>query len=247
MSVVNIEGLYYKFKEDYVLEEIDLTIEKNEFMALIGPNGGGKTTLLKHILGLLKPDKGSIEVLGLLPGKANKIGYLPQRSSYKSNFPISVFQVVLMGRYNHFLKNYDKIDHKMALKTLKKVDILDLKDKHIEKLSGGQLQRVLIARALVRDPELLILDEPTASLDPQFQGKFYELLSKLKKEMTIIMVSHDIGVVSSYVDSIACLNRKIYCHGPVEESVEELEKAYQCPIDLIAHGLPHRVLRNHGN
>lgn len=247
MSVVNIEGLYYKFKEDYVLEEIDLNIEKNEYMALIGPNGGGKTTLLKHILGLLKPDKGSIEVLGLPPGKSNKIGYLPQRSSYNSNFPISVLQVVLMGRYNHFLKNYDKKDHKMVLEALKKVDILDLKDQHIEKLSGGQLQRVLIARALVRDPELLILDEPTASLDPQFQGEFYELLSKLKKDMTIMMVSHDIGVVSSYVDKIACLNRKIYCHGPVEESVKELEKAYQCPIDLIAHGLPHRVLREHGN
>ncbi|RJS48430.1 MAG: ABC transporter [Methanobacterium sp.] len=244
-NAVNMEGVYFKLKDHYILEDVNLTIKKNDFMALIGPNGGGKTTLLKLILGLLNPDKGNIEVLGMAPGKSKNIGYLPQKSSYQSNFPISVLEVVLMGRYKQLLKGYNKEDRRSALDSLKKVEMLHLKNEQIEKLSGGQLQRVFIARALSRNPELLLLDEPTASIDPHFQGKFYEILSKLRKKMAVVMVSHDIGVVSSYVDSIACLNQKIYCHGPVEESIEGLEKAYKCPIDLIAHGFPHRVLREH--
>jgi len=244
--IVSLRNVYFYIDETPVLEDINLSIHKNDFLAILGPNGGGKTTLLKIILGLIKPSKGEVKVFGTSPenGRHN-IGYLPQYYSFNLDFPINVFDVVLMGRYKGLLKKYSDEDKKAVIKALETVEMLDFKDRQIGELSGGQLQRVLLARALVRNPKLLLLDEPTSHIDPEMQKSFYELLLKLRKKMAIVLVTHDIGAVSSYVENIACLNRKLFYHGSKESGLKELEKAYHCPIDLIAHGVPHRVLRDH--
>jgi zinc transport system ATP-binding protein len=150
-----------------------------------------------------------------------------------------------MGRYHGLLKKYSTKDHDAVIEALKNVEMDKFKDRQISKLSGGQLQRVFIARAIVRDPKLLIMDEPMASIDPEMQRSFYELMSRLKNKMAIVLVSHDVGAVSSHVDKIACLNQKLYFHGPVEDSANGLEQVYHCPIELKSHGIPHRVLREH--
>ncbi len=243
---VEIKDVSYSFNEQPVLKDVNLTIDDNEFVAIIGPNGGGKSTLLKIMLGLLTPDKGEVKVFGREPKKARElIGYLPQHSSFDPDFPINVFQTVLMSRYNGLLKNYTKTDEKIVLKTLKDVGMEEYKERQISRLSGGQMQRVLIARALAREPKLLLMDEPMASIDPEMQNTFYNLISDLKNKMTMILVSHDVGTVSMHVDNIACLNQRLYYHGPSEEAVDGLEKIYHCSIDMITHGKPHRVLREH--
>ncbi|MEM3506058.1 MAG: ABC transporter ATP-binding protein [Candidatus Bathyarchaeia archaeon] len=229
-----------------ILENISLSIEQNDFLAIIGPNGGGKTTLLKVILGLINPNKGDVKVFGEEPQKARKlIGYVPQYTFFDRDFPISVFDVILMGRYGGVFKNYSKEDKEATFNALKTVDMLEFKDRQIGKLSGGQLQRVFVARAIVREPKLLLLDEPMSSIDPGMQKSFYELLLKLKEKMAIVLVTHDISVISAYVEKIACLNRKLFYHGSIEAGLKKLEEVYQCPIELIAHGIPHRVLGRH--
>ena len=246
LKAVEINHVSLKFNEQLILEDINFSIEEKDFIAIIGPNGGGKTTLLKVILGILTPDKGQVKVFGRKPNKAKDLmGYLPQRLDFDRDFPINVFETVLMGRYHGLLKKYSTKDHDAVIEALKNVEMDKFKDRQISKLSGGQLQRVFIARAIVRDPKLLIMDEPMASIDPEMQRSFYELMSRLKNKMAIVLVSHDVGAVSSHVDKIACLNQKLYFHGPVEDSANGLEQVYHCPIELISHGIPHRVLREH--
>ena len=246
LKAVEINHVSLKFNEQLILEDINFSIEEKDFIAIIGPNGGGKTTLLKVILGILTPDKGQVKVFGRKPNKAKDLmGYLPQRLDFDRDFPINVFETVLMGRYHGLLKKYSTKDHEAVTEALKNVEMDKFKDRQISKLSGGQLQRVFIARAIVRDPKLLIMDEPMASIDPEMQRSFYELMSRLKEKMAIVLVSHDVGAVSSHVDKIACLNQKLYFHGPVEDSANGLEQVYHCPIELISHGIPHRVLREH--
>lgn len=245
-EVVKIRNLDLKYDEQLVLDDICLDIHEKDFMAIIGPNGGGKSTLLKLILGILKPESGEIEVFGKDPVKArDSMGYLPQNVKFDHDFPINVFETVLTGRYHGLFKNYTDADRKAVLKVLDDMEILDLKDRQISKLSGGQMQRVFIARAIVKEPKLLIMDEPMASIDPEMQASFYQLMAKLNERMTIILVSHDVGAVSTHVDKIACLNRKLYYHGDVENSAKGLEEIYHCPIELISHGLPHRILKDH--
>jgi len=246
LKAVEISHLSIKFNEQLILNDINFSIEEKDFMAIIGPNGGGKTTLLKVILGILTPDEGKVKVFGKEPKKAKDLmGYLPQRLDFDHDFPINVFETVLMGRYHGLLKKYSNQDHKAVIQALKDVEMDELKDRQISKLSGGQMQRVFIARAIVRDPKLLIMDEPMASIDPEMQHSFYELMSRLKNKMAIVLVSHDVGAVSTHVDKIACLNQKLYYHGPVEDSANGLEEVYHCSIELISHGIPHRVLREH--
>lgn len=243
---VEMKNISLKFNEQSVLHDINLSIEDKDFIAIIGPNGGGKSTLLKVILGLLTPNTGEVRVFGRRPKKARDLmGYLPQTVSFDHDFPINVFDTVLSGRYHGLFKGYSKKDEEAVLNALMDVQMLKFKDRQISKLSGGQIQRVFIARAIVREPKLLLMDEPMASIDPEMQNSFYELLSKLKDKMAIILVSHDVGAVSSHVDKIACLNQRLFYHGPVEDSKEGLEEVYHCPIDLISHGIPHRVLREH--
>ena len=248
-EVVRLDDVWVHYDSIPVLEGINLSVEPNNFLGIIGPNGGGKTTLLKVILGLIKPARGKVSVMGQSPERGRKfIGYISQYNLFDHDFPISVLDVVLMGRYSKsgLGRRYSEEDKRIANETLKAVDMLDYKDRQVGKLSGGEQQRVFIARALVTDPKLLLLDEPTAGIDSNMQAEFYELIDSLKQRMAIIMVSHDISAVSIYVDQIACLNRQLFYHGSKEVSAEALEKTYHCPIQLIAHGVvPHRILREH--
>jgi zinc transport system ATP-binding protein len=247
-EIVKLENIWAAYDGLTVLEGISLSVRGNDFLGIIGPNGGGKTTLLKLILGLVDPERGKIEVFGTSPKKARRfLGYVPQHSRFDFDFPASVGEVVLMGRYRHsgLFKRYDRLDQKMTEEALKRVEMWELWDRQIGKLSQGQQQRVLLARALASEPKLLILDEPTASIDKPMETGLYDLLGELKKKMAIILVSHDISAVSVHVDKIACLNRKLFYHNSKEITAEELTEAYHCPVEMIAHGVPHRVLKKH--
>ena len=248
-AVVELKDIWVSYGEVPALENVSLSVFEHDFLGIIGPNGGGKSTVLKVILGLVKPQHGSVSVLGRPPEQARShIGYVSQRYLFDRDFPASVWDVVLMGRYSRagILRRYDDRDRAEAGRVLAKVGMLEHRGKQIGRLSGGQQQRVFVARALVAEPELLLLDEPTASIDSTMQTEFYELLEGLKNSLTIVMVSHDIGAISVHVDKIACLNRQIYYHGSKEITPEILEATYQCPVQLIAHGtVPHRVLKEH--
>jgi len=246
--VIEIKNLWFSLNGEPVLQEVNFSLFHKEFLAMIGPNGGGKTTLLKLILGLLKADRGEIRVLGQNPRQAaHRIGYVPQDIHINKNFPISVLDVVLMGRLRSGVSwsHHKKDDRSTAQAALGKVEMEQLKDRHIDELSGGQRQRVFIARALVTEPEILILDEPTASVDTKGQTEIFTILKDLNKKITILVVSHDLLALSSYIKSVACVNRRVHYHEAAEVTEEMLEMAYQCPVELIAHGLPHRVLREH--
>ena len=240
---IYIEDLEVRYQNKVVLKDIFLTVNKGEIVCIVGPNGGGKTTLLKVILGLKDYTKGKIEVLGKPPEKVDKkeIGYLPQREDSNINFPISVFEVVLMGRYPKIglLKKPSKKDKEIAFESLKLVKMEKLKNENINKLSGGQRQRVFIARALAMEPKILILDEPSTGLDIVAQEDFYKTLVDIKKQkdMAILMVSHDIGVVSTYVDRIACLNKTIHYHGKSGTPIpgEVLKKVFGSNIQILVH------------
>ncbi|MCD4810321.1 MAG: ABC transporter ATP-binding protein [Methanosarcinales archaeon] len=247
-DVVVIKDVWVHYDSIPVLEEINLVIKEHDFLGIIGVNGGGKSTLLKVILGLIKPSKGTVRVFGDTPQISRKyIGYVPQYSLFDLEFPVSVWEVVLMGRLGHtgLFKRYSEDDKKAALDALAKMDMLEYKDRQVGKLSGGQQHRVFIARALAANPKLLLLDEPAAGIDTIIQEEFYELLEKLKTKMAIVLVSHDISAVSVYVDKIACLNHRLYYHDSKELTAEDLEATYHCPVELIAHGVPHRVLKKH--
>lgn len=247
-EVVRLEDVSAHYDGVPVLEGVNLSIYQDDFLGIIGPNGGGKTTLLKVILGLVEPGRGRVSVFGDTPEKGRKhIGYVSQHSLFDRNFPASVWDVVMMGRLGKTgpFRNYTKQDREATLRALEAMEILDHRDQQIGKLSGGQQQRAFIARALVTEPELLLLDEPTASVDTPLQTDFYELLGKLKERMAIVLVSHDISTISIYVDKIACLNRELYYHSSKELAAEDLEAAYRCPVEMIAHGVPHRVLKEH--
>ncbi|OIP27095.1 MAG: ABC transporter [Chloroflexi bacterium CG_4_9_14_3_um_filter_45_9] len=247
-EIIKLEDVWVYYDGVLALEAVSLSIKQQDFLGIIGPNGGGKTTLLKVILGLLKPNRGKVTLLGNPPEKTRKfIGYVPQHSLFERDFPISVWEVVLTGRSGQrgMFRQYVREDKELAHEVLKEVGMIDFKDRQIGKLSGGEQQRIFIARALVTEPKILLLDEPTASVDTSMQAEFYDILERLKQRMAIVLVSHDIGAVSTCVNKIACLNRRLFYHGSKEISPEELEAVYQCPVDLIAHGIPHRVLREH--
>lgn len=247
-ELVSLKDIWVDYNDLTVLEDINLSIYHHEFLGIIGPNGGGKTTLLKAILGLVQPAKGEIKILGMKSEEGRKyVGYIPQYCLFDREFPISVWEVVLTGRLGRCkcCKTYSKEDKKKAQQALNIVGMLELKGKQIGKLSGGQQQRVFIARALVIEPKILLLDEPLASIDTPLQTGFYELLERLKEKMAIVLITHDLSAVSIYVDKIACLNRRLFYHNSKEIRVEDLEATYHCPVDLIAHGIPHRVLRKH--
>jgi len=198
-----------------VLLDISFDVYEKDFVALIGPNGGGKSTLLKIILGLLIPDKGTIHVFGKKPKYTrNKVGYVPQYSQIDLNYPISVWEIVISGLLGRksIGSHFNEKDRDKTSKILEKMDLTDLKETPVGELSGGQRQRVLVARALVRNPKLLLLDEPTNNIDPESGSNLYKFLHELNKDMTIIIVSHDIGTVSKYVNNVFCLNKTIVCN-----------------------------------
>ncbi|KYH30885.1 high-affinity zinc uptake system ATP-binding protein ZnuC [Clostridium tepidiprofundi DSM 19306] len=248
-TIIDISNLYVYYKNNCALSNINLSVNEGDFLAIMGPNGGGKSTLLKTILGLLKPNKGTIKIMDELPQDSKGvIGYAPQFSKFDKNFPITVKDVVLTGtlaKKNIFFHTYGENDYKIIYDVMKRLNIYDLRNKQIGQLSGGQLQRVLIARAISMTPKILLLDEPTASIDSESKTEIYSILKELNKNMTIIIVTHDIGAICSYVTSIACINKSLFYHGEAEINDNIVEQIYGCPIDLIAHGIPHRVLKTH--
>jgi zinc transport system ATP-binding protein len=248
-AIVELNDVWLRFDGKVILENITLVVDKNDFLGIIGPNGGGKTSLLKVILGLIKPNQGEVKVFGGPPQKNRKsIGYVPQLGRFDMEFPALVRDVIATGRLGprKLLRGYSRKDKELVEKVLRDVDMVEFKDRHIGSLSGGEIQRVFIARALVSDPKLLLLDEPTASVDKLSDTKFWEFLNILKEVIPIILVTHDISAVSTYVEKIACLNRKLFYNGTKQITPEMWEETYKCPVDMIAHGLPHRVVQKHG-
>ncbi len=248
-EIISLENVWFGYDGVSVLEDVSLSVYANDFLGIIGPNGGGKTTLLRIILGLTLPDRGSVSVMGGTPQEhRNEIGYVPQYRTFDFGYPISVMDVVLMGRLGHIHKPFRKYaenDREIAHRALEEMGIADLVDRRICNLSGGQQQKVILARALATEPRVLLLDEPTNHVDVQTEVHFFEILKQLHAKMAIVVVSHDIGAISEHVERVACLNRRLFIHDSGEITEEMLAETYQCPIELIAHGVPHRVLREH--
>lgn len=248
-NVIEIKNLNVYYDDLCALSNINLKVKEKDFLAIMGPNGGGKSTLLKSFLGLKCPSSGEIKILGQTANESSGlIGYVPQFSKFDKKFPINVMDVVLAGRLakgKHFLHSFSKKDRELAISIMEDLKIAHLKDRQISQLSGGQLQRVLIARALTIEPKILLLDEPTASLDAQSKSQIYSILEELNKKITVIIVTHDIEAICSYVTSIACINKKLHYHGEAEINNTIVKQVYGCPVELIAHGVPHRILDNH--
>ncbi len=233
-----------------VLNDVSLTIYEDDFLGVIGPNGGGKTTLLKTILGLIKPQSGSINFYdkGVKVPSLN-IGYLPQINQVDKKFPISVSEVILSGisPNKKYFRRYSSEERKRVEHVSNQLGISSILNRAIGELSGGQLQRVLLGRAIIDNPKLIILDEPSTYVDKLFETDFYKLLGEINKDIAIMLVSHDVGTIISLVKNIACVNLGLHYHSGSDISQEWLSTAYQsCPIELIGHGsFPHRVLLDH--
>ena len=236
--VIYFNKVSYAYNQAKALEDISVEIAAEEFFGIIGPNAAGKSTMLKLLLGLLKPDSGSIEVLGKSPAEASRhIGYVPQYPSFPRNFPIKVLDVVLLGHLGKGMGfgAFNVQEREMARQSLEVVEIAHLADSPIASLSGGQLQRMLIARALTSRPEILVLDEPTANIDVQAEENIFALLKQYNEHMTIIVVSHDIAFISGYVDRVGCLNRRMICHETETISGKTIEELYGAPVKMIHH------------
>lgn len=235
VSIQNVDFSYGGLK---VLNGISLDIASGEFLGIVGPNAGGKSTLLKLILGLLKPTRGKISVLGEKTAKARtRIGYVPQYPKFAHEFPITVEQTVLMARLGstRLWGGYTPADKTIAAKALAETESLPLKKRRLNSLSGGQLQRVLLSRALACEPEILILDEPTSNLDQRVETEIFDLLKSLNERMTIIVVSHDIAFVSAYVGRVACLNQTLVCHEAAHIDGKLLDSLYGTHVHAVEH------------
>lgn len=243
-KILELKNITAGYDHEAVLHNVNLEICENDFIGIIGPNGGGKTTLLKVILGLLKPFSGEVIYY---TSKQNLFGYLPQNNRFDQRFPISVTEVVLSGLMSEkgLYKSYTRTEKQMAWELLDKYGMGNYKKAPIGDLSGGQMQRVFLCRAIISSPRILILDEPTTYVDSNFEKEFYTILQELSKSVSIIMVSHDLGTICSYVKTIACVNGELHYHKSNLISPEQLQ-SYHCPIELITHGqVPHRVLKTH--
>jgi len=236
MSIIKIENLSFSYDKQKVLEDINLEVQEKDFLAIIGPNGGGKSTLLKVILGINPIKEGTIQTFGEVPQKnLAKIGYVPQNTNVNTDFPIKVLEVVLMGHIGtkRPLFGYAQEEKACALGALAQVGMEEYANEKIGSLSGGQRQRVMIARALCANPKILILDEPTASIDIDGQKQIYELLQVLNKSITIIVVSHDISVVMQYANKVAHINKRLTYHDTSEFKVNTLNKEkHFCEVEL---------------
>jgi zinc transport system ATP-binding protein len=246
--IFDMKSLSASYGNKVVLQDINFRVNENDFIGVIGPNGGGKTTLLKVILGLIKPTSGSITFNKDLPGE-NIIGYLPQISTGDNSYPVNVTDVILSGMmvWKKIITRMSAADKKRASEVIDELGLTAVAKSSLNEISGGQLQRVFLGRAIIGNPVLLLLDEPGNFVDSTFENNFYEKLKELNKRMAILMVSHDIGTISSHVKSFACVNKHLNYHPSSEISNEQL-LAYDCPIQLITHGeVPHTVLRSHAS
>jgi zinc transport system ATP-binding protein len=238
VPAIVVTDLWFSYDGYPVLENVNLSIPHGDFVSVIGPNGGGKTTLLKLILGLLRPSRGEVQVFGLNPEKARpRIGYMPQHAQLDPQFPATVMDVALMGRLGHgrSFGPYSKKDKDVVVKALDQVGLRDLYKKPFSSISGGQRQRLFIARALASEPDLLLLDEPTANLDVVMEGGLYELLRTLSQNLTVVMVSHDLGFVSSLVKSVICVKCQVASHPTSELTAEIIDEMYGAPMRIVRH------------
>ncbi|MGC1391635.1 MAG: metal ABC transporter ATP-binding protein [Bacteroidales bacterium] len=245
-NLFEMYSLSASYGTNIVLDNVDLKVNENDFIGVIGPNGGGKTTLLRVILGLLKPVKGRLifnnDIL-----KGNNIGYLPQMSTGDISFPVTVNDIILSGLMirKSIISGMSAADKKKANMVIYELGLSGMSKATLNELSGGQMQRVFLGRAIIGDPKLLLLDEPGNFVDTTFENDFYEKLKDLNKRMAILMVSHDVGTISSHIKSFACVNRSLHYH-PSNEITNEDLLAYGCPIQLVTHGdVPHTVLKHH--
>jgi zinc transport system ATP-binding protein len=241
-----IESLTAGYENKVVLKDISMTVDQNDFIGIIGPNGGGKTTLLRVILGLLKPFSGKID---FSPGSLmiNQIGYMPQVAQGDTLFPVTVEDVVLSGLMLNkgATGRMGSKEKKRASEVMDELGLTPLAHQALNELSGGQLQRVYLARAISGSPRLLLLDEPATFVDNSFEADFYDKLRALNHKMAIMMVSHDVGTISAWVKSFACVNGTLWYH-PHSKITDEDLKMYGCPIQLVTHGnVPHVVLHKH--
>lgn len=247
MTLVTLNDVGVAYDGVEALEHVNLEIDEKDFLGIIGPNGGGKTTLVKAILGTV-PHTGEVRLAPeLFRGRERLIGYMPQISDFDRAFPISILEVVLSGLQGHrgFRSRYTKEDRKKALRLLEESGIAEAARHPVGEVSGGQLQRALLCRAIIAEPRLLILDEPTNFVDNKFEKALYDSLRELNRRMAIVMVSHDIGTITSVVKEIVCVNRHVHRHRSNILTEEQLRN-YDCPIQIVSHGtVPHTVLEHH--
>ena len=248
-KLIEVKEVTASYDTKVVLKDVSFCVWKDDFLGIIGPNGGGKTTLLKIIMGLMKPVSGEISFYeDGCPVSSLKIGYLPQINPIDIRFPISVHEVVSSGlasekpRFRNFTSGQKERIRRMIVQ----IGLESFAESAIGELSGGQLQRVLLARAIVSHPQALILDEPNTYIDKKFESQFFDLLSEINKDTSIILVSHDVGTLLSLVKNVACVNETLHYHPGTELSDEWLDNTFSCPIEVVKHGdFPHRVLKNH--
>ncbi len=250
-TLVKLESVSAGYGNEVILKDANLAIKEQDFIGVVGPNGGGKSTLVKVIVGLLKPQSGKIIFHPGHddPGHRCLIGYLPQFTQFDRKFPISVLDVVLSGIADGRkpFKRFSKKEISKALDIIAQMGISAIAKENIGELSGGQMQRVFLCRAIISHPKLLILDEPNTFVDNKFENDLYQTLKDLNKKMAIVMVSHDIGTITSYVKTIACVNRELHYHKSNVITEQQLA-AYNCPIQVIAHGeVPHTILETHNH
>ncbi|HMT92106.1 ABC transporter ATP-binding protein [uncultured Thiothrix sp.] len=237
-KVIELHNVSFSYGLVPVLQHIDFSVEQGEFLGIVGPNAGGKSTMLKLILGLIKPQTGTVTVLGKKPAQQRtQIGYVPQYPGFARDFPITVEQAVLLGRLGagRQFGRYNAADYAAVQQALAELEAQDLAQRPISALSGGQLQRILLARALVSDPKILILDEPTANIDMRIESDIFDHLRELNKRLTILVVSHDIAFISDYVSRVACLNRTLVCHTTDAINGHLIQHLYGEPIRRVAH------------
>lgn len=244
--VIDVRGVHFAYGAAPILSAVELQVEDGEFLGIVGPNAGGKSTLLKLILGLLQPQAGAIRVLGRRPRAASRlVGYVPQYPSFPRDFPVSVAQVVELGRLGAgpdgisrgvlWPGRTTRADRAATRRALDEVEAGDIAERQIGSLSGGQLQRVLLARALASEPHILILDEPTANIDQRLESDIFDLLKGLNARMTILVVSHDIAFISRYVRRVACINRTLVCHRTDAVDGQVIHDLYRGDVRMIAH------------
>jgi zinc transport system ATP-binding protein len=237
-SIISLREISFSYDGPQVLKGISLEVTEGEFLGVVGPNAGGKSTLLKIILGLLQPDSGEVRVMGKPPLEVRrKIGYVPQYPEFRRDFPVTVRDTVLMGRLGDtgFFGGYRRADREIADRVMAETEVADLAARRISTLSGGQLQRVLVARALACQPRILILDEPTANIDLRVESDIFDLLRELNRRMTIIVVSHDVGFISRYVSRVACLARTLMCHQTSAIDGKIINELYGMDVRMVEH------------